>query len=56
VLGVFVGINLITSGAAIVMAALAARSLAGAAGPVPAPARWLAEGEERGSNLLRVAK
>nr|WP_257170077.1 DUF308 domain-containing protein [Bradyrhizobium sp. SRS-191] len=39
VLGSFVGVNLMTSGAAIVTAALAARSFAGLAAPVPAPAR-----------------
>jgi uncharacterized membrane protein HdeD (DUF308 family) len=39
VLGVFVGINLITSGAAIVTVALAARSFAEVATSVPAPAR-----------------
>ena len=38
-LSVFVGINLFTSGAAIVTAALAVRSFAGVAVPVPAPAR-----------------
>ena len=39
VLGVFVGISLITSGAAIVTVALAARSFAQVATSVPAPAR-----------------